>query len=96
MATPREKKDTYVLLGTFTGNKGFRKGDELVVAFVPDIPKSVECVGPSADRKRRAAKWVNAKELADLRIVRKAKGRGRTRTGLARDLERILIQAAKR
>ena len=64
MATPKEKKDVYVLLATLTGNKGFRKGDELRVAFVPDIPKNVECVGPSADRKRRVVKFVRVKELA--------------------------------
>lgn len=79
-------------MGTFTGIKGFRKGDKLQVTFVPDVPKKVECLGPSPKGKT-VTKWVDVKELADLQIV--WEGVGRKRESLAEELERILIQAAK-
>ena len=92
MAAAGKKRDTYVLLGTFIGNKGFRTGDKLRLMFVPDKPKKVECLGRSAKGKP-LAKWVDVKELTDLRIV--WDGNGSKREGLKHELERILIEAAK-
>jgi hypothetical protein len=88
-----KQRDQWRLVGTYIGEKQFRRGERLGLGYVSKRAQRVECSGPSLRTPGKyAVHWVKAEDLADLHLERSSPGR--RQAGLLKELAELLQAAA--